>query len=354
MTRPRSEPESQPFGGVAADAGPPVTFLGMAPELFPRLFDEAAAARLTALARIDLSRVLYGPAQGWSYPSLGDTEVLLTCWGAPRLDASALAALPRLRAVIHAAGTVKNIVTEECRRRGIRVSSAAAANALPVAEHTVAMILLANKGTLWMARRYQALRSTWRSTDIPPDIGNYHKTVGIVGASWIGRRVIELLRPFDLDVLLSDPYVDAPEAQRLGVELVDLNELCARSDVVSLHAPALPGTREMMDASRLAAMRDGATLINTARGMLIDNAALMDELRTGRLYAVLDTVDPEILLDESLLYELPNVLLTPHIAGSQGNELRRLGWSALDELARYVSGAPFAFEVRYADLERSA
>lgn len=353
MTVPLREPADQPLRD-ADGAGPPVAVLAMSPEFVPLLFDEAAVERLSTLARVDLNTVLRGSARDWSHPSLLETEVLLTCWGAPRLDASALAALPRLRTVIHAAGTVKAMVTDECRRRGIRVSSGAAANALPVAEHTVAMILLANKRTLWMARRYRELRSAWRSSEIPRDIGNYHKTVGIVGASRIGRRVIELLRPFDLYVLLSDPYVDAQEARRLGVELVDLDALCERSDVVSLHAPALPGTKAMMNGPRLAAMRDGATLINTARGMLIDNTALMRELRTGRINAVLDTADPEILHDESPLYELPNVVLTPHIAGSLGNELRRMGRSALDELARYASGEPFAFEVRYADLERSA
>ena len=352
MTAPMRESSDQ-FGDTDG-AGPPVAFLGMSPQWVPLLFDEVAAARLSTLARIDLNTVLHGAARDWSHPLLSETEVLLTCWGAPRLDASALAALPRLRAVIHAAGSVKAIVTDECRDRGIRVSSGAAANALPVAEYTVAMILLANKGALWMARRYRELRSAWRSSEIPHDIGNYHKTVGIVGASRIGRRVIELLRPFDLHVLLADPYVNAQEARPLGVELVGLDELCERSDVVSLHAPALPGTRAMIDGSRLAAMRDGATLINTARGMLIDNAALMRELRTGRINAVLDTADPEILFEESPLYELPNVLLTPHVAGSLGNELRRMGLSALDELARHASGEPFAFEVRYADLERSA
>lgn len=353
MTVPMRGPADRPLGN-ADDTGAPIAFLGMSPEFVPLLFDDAAVARLSTLVRVDLNTVLRGPARDWSHPSLRETEVLLTCWGAPRLDAPAFAALPRLRAVIHAAGSVKAIVTDECRRRGIRVSTGAAVNALPVAEYTVAMILLANKRTLWMARRYRELRSAWRSSEIPLDIGNYQRTVGIVGASRIGRRVIELLRPFDLHVLLADPYVDAQEAAVLGVDLVDLDALCERSDVVSLHAPALPGTRAMMDARRLAAMRDGATLINTARGTLIENAALVRELRTGRIHAVLDTADPGILLAESPLYELPNVLLTPHIAGSLGNELRRMGRSAIDELARYTSGQPFAFEVRYADLERSA
>ncbi|GIH14913.1 hydroxyacid dehydrogenase [Rugosimonospora africana] len=340
---------------AARDAEPsrrPATVLAMAPEFVPALFDTEARKRLRTFASIDPDTVVHGPIHAEA--GLAETEVLLTCWGAPRLDGATLAALPRLRAVIHAAGSVKGIVTDACRAAGIQVSSAAAMNAVPVAEHTVAMILLSNKRTLWLARRYSELRGAWHASEIPHDIGNYGTTVGIVGASWIGRRVIELLRPYDLHVLLADPYLQADQARRLGVELVDLDELCRRSHIVSLHAPALPSTRHLLDASRLAAMGTGTTVINTARGTLIDTAALTREVASGRLYAVLDHTDPRILPDDSPLYDSPNVLLTPHIAGSHGNELRRLGRSAVDELIRYATGEPFAYPVRYADLERSA
>jgi phosphoglycerate dehydrogenase-like enzyme len=345
----------EPADNTDREANPsrrPVAVLAMSPELIPALFDAEGRKRLRACASIDPDTAVHGHVHVDA--GLSDTEVLLTCWGAPRLDESALAALPRLKAVIHAAGSVKGIVTDACRASGIAVSSAAAINAMPVAEHTVAMILLSSKRTLWLARRYSQLRSAWHPSEIPHDIGNYGTTVGIVGASWTGRRVVDLLRPYDLHILLADPYLQPAQARRLGAELVDLDELCRESHVVSLHAPALPSTRHMLDASRLAAMRSGTTVINTARGSLIDTEALTRELASGRLYAVLDHTDPRILPDDSPLYELPNVLLTPHIAGSHGNELRRLGRSAIDELARYCAGEPFAYPVRYADLERSA
>lgn len=320
----------------------------MSPGLVPALFDDATRSRLEQLVRIDLGRAC----------DLDDldsaTEVLLTCWGAPRLDAAALTRLPKLRAVIHAAGSVKGIVTDACRERGIEISSAAAVNAIPVAEFTVAMIVLANKQALRLARRYQELRGAWRAGAIPDEVGGFGRTVGVCGASLIGRRVIDMLRSYDVRVLLDDPYVDAAEAARLGVELVDLDELCARSDVVSLHAPALPSTRHLVDARRLGLMRDGTTLINTARGALVDTGALTAELVSGRLSAVLDHTEPEILPSDSPLYELPNVVLTPHIAGSLGNELHRLGRAAVDELGRFVAGEPFRHPVRYADLGHSA
>ncbi|WP_338144166.1 hydroxyacid dehydrogenase [Nocardioides turkmenicus] len=330
----------------------PVALLGMEPGLVAALFDAASIARLNRLTTIQLGQLQHGVLDRDAVDP--DTEVMLTCWGAPQLDVAALDALPKLRAVVHAAGSVKGIVTSACRERGIEVSSAASVNALPVAEYTLAMILLANKRVPWLARTYRDMRAGWHPRVVPESVGNFGLTVGIVGASLIGRRVIELLRPFDLEVILHDPYVDQAQAAGLGVELVDLDQLCARSHVVSLHAPALPSTRHMFDARRLGLMRDGATLINTARGHLVDTDALTEELVSGRLNAVLDHTEPEILPTRSVLYGLPNVVLTPHIAGSQGNELRRMGSAAIDELERFVNGQPFEHPVDYDALERSA
>ena len=139
--------------------------------------------------------------------------MILSSWGSPSLDAPALAAAPRLRALVHAAGSVKPYVTEALWRREIVVSSAAAANAIPVAEFTLAMILLANKRAFRLARSYRQRRARLDLLAEVPEAGNYAKTVGIVGASRIGRRVIELLRPHDLSVLVSDPYLDAATAR---------------------------------------------------------------------------------------------------------------------------------------------
>ncbi|MBT2524617.1 hydroxyacid dehydrogenase [Streptomyces sp. ISL-99] len=334
----------------------PSLLLAMAPGIAERLFTERHRARLAELSRTDphlVAHDLTTPAPHIA-AALAEAEVLFTCWGATPLTAEVLDAAPNLRAVIHAAGSVKHHITPACWDRGIAVTSAAAANALPVAEYTLAAILFAGKRVLHAAARYRALRADhdWRAE--LDGAGNHRRTVGIVGASRIGRRVIELLRPFDLDVLLYDPYVDPREAAALGVELAPLDELCARSSVVSVHAPQLPATHHMIDARRLAAMPTGATLINTARGSLIDEAALLPELASGRLNAVLDVTDPELPPPDSPLYDLPNVLLTPHIAGSLGNELHRMADRSLDELERYATGRPFADPVHPAALRRSA
>jgi phosphoglycerate dehydrogenase-like enzyme len=165
-----------------------------------------------------------------------------------------------------------------------------------------------------------------------PEAGNYRATVGLLGASLIGRRVAELLRPFDLEVLLHDPYVADDEVGALGAEPVGLDELFARGGVVSLHAPLLPSTRGMVDARLLGLMRDGATLINTARGGLVDEAALIDALEARRIRAA----GLDVFADEppasARLRRLPNLILTPHMGGVSERsvaEMTRLATAAV-------------------------
>ncbi|HEU4675866.1 MAG TPA: hydroxyacid dehydrogenase, partial [Motilibacteraceae bacterium] len=318
-----------------------------------KLFDAAALTRLRSVADVH-ERVLDSFEGAQADEALAAADVLLTGWGCPRVDAAVLARAPRVRALMHAAGSVKGHVDPVCWERGILVSSAVAANALPVAEFALAAVLFAGKGVLALTEDYRTRRDWVHLQRDWPGIGNYRRVVGVVGASRIGRRLLELLRPFDLQVLLFDPYVDALEAAALGACGVELDELLAASDVVTLHAPAVPATRHMLDRRRLGLMRDGATLVNTARGSLVDGAALEDELVSGRLSAFLDVTDPDVPAATSPLWELPNVLLTPHVAGAAGNELRRLGDHAVDEVVRWVVGRPLTGEVRAEDLARIA
>lgn len=326
----------------------------MAPALAPSLLDDGVLRRLVQVAELEPGLVIDDFGRADAIRALRDAELLLTFWGCPPIDARVLALAPRLQAVVHAAGSVRWHVTDACWERGVRVSSAAAANSLPVAEFTVAAILFSNKRVLEVRDEYRRARGPrdWRA--LYPDVGNYRRTVGIVGASRIGRRVIELLAPYSFDVVVHDPYLPVAEAARLGVRPVGLDELCAVCDVVSLHAPELPGTRHMIDRRRLGLMRDGATFVNTARGSLVDQAALTAELTAGRLNAVLDTTEPEHLPAGSPLYDLPNVLLTPHFAGSHGTELRRMAEYAVEEVGRYAAGLPFAHPVLREELDRTA
>lgn len=326
----------------------------MAPALTTDLMTDAHRERLAALADVPDAAPLARFDDERAAALLPRAEILLTGWGSPRIDTALLARAPKLRAVVHAAGTVKGHVDREVLARGVRVSSAAAANAVPVAEFTVAAILLAGKRAFRLQRLYREVRGFRLWSREVPAIGNHGKTVGIVGASRIGRLVLERLRGFDCARLVFDPYLSAAEAASLGAEKVELDDLLRRADVVSLHAPSLPETRHMIDRRRLALLRDGAVLVNTARGALIDGEALEAELASGRLDAVIDTTEPEILPATSPLYDLPNVFLTPHIAGAMGAETQRLATLAIDEIERLVRGAPLAHEVRLDDWERIA
>lgn len=321
----------------------------MAPRLTLGMFTAAHAERLAAACDVADPEPLAHFDDARAVRLLADADVMLSAWGCPPLDEAVLGRAPRLRMLAHAAGTVKNHVTPACFRHGVRVSSAAQANAVPVAEFTVAAIVLANKRAFRLARSYAEKRAFRFWPEEVPDPGNWRKTVGVVGASRIGRLVLEGLRGFDFERLVTDPFLSAEDARSLHATLVPLPELLERSDVVTLHAPALPETRHLLDAEGLARMGDGAVLVNTARGHLVDHAALTRELVAGRLDAVLDTTDPELLPEDSPLYDLPNVFLTPHIAGALARERERLVDLALGEIERFARGEPLLHEVREAD-----
>ncbi|MFJ9174671.1 hydroxyacid dehydrogenase [Streptomyces sp. NPDC102360] len=318
----------------------------MSPQAAAAVFPPRSMAALTEVCDLAPLPVLDDLTTARAKEVLADVEVLVTGWGCPPLDADVLAAAPALKAVVHSAGSVRGHVTDACWQRGIAVSSAAAANALPVAEYTLAMILLHGKHVLERARDFhrERERGDWLLTS--PEVGNYRRTVGLLSASLIGRRVIELLRPFDFEVLLHDPYVSEEDAKELGVELVGLPELFTRSDLLSVHTPLLPATTGLVSRDLLSSMRPGATLINTARGAVVDQNALTDVVRAGRIRAVLDVTDPEVLPADHPLWDCPNALITPHLAGAQGSEWQRLADTAVGELTRWSRGDGFAHPVR--------
>jgi phosphoglycerate dehydrogenase-like enzyme len=321
---------------------------------YRRLFRAELLARLESLAALGLPRAVEDFCDAAVQQRLGTVEVLLTGWGCPPLDAEVLERAPRLRAVIHTAGSVKSHITDACWDRGLVISSAADANAIPVAEYTLASVLGAGKRIAAYAAGYREHPGQYAWRAAMPESSNYQRTVGVVGFSRVGRRVVRLLRPFDFDVLVADPFADPEDVASSGGTLLELDDLLTRSDIVTLHAPELPGTYQMINAKRLAMLADHATLINTARGSLVDTEALTSECVSGRLFAILDVTDPEPLPAASPLYRLPNVLLTPHIAGAMHGETRRLVELALDELDRFSRGAPLRHQIHRSSLRRIA
>lgn len=319
----------------------PETMLVMNQETMRLQFGEHELARLAAVATLDDPLVTDELDSDLVRARLAAVEVLITSWGCPPIDEQVLLAAPKLRAVLHAAGSVRGHVGDPVFDRGLLVTTAADANAEPVAQYTLAAVLWAFKKVPFLAADARRYREDWAYREHRGELSGRDRTVVLVGFSRIGRRVVELLRMVDVSrILVVDPVVDPASVRAAGAELVSLAEALPVADVLSLHAPALPETWHLIGAAELAALPPGATLVNTARGTLVDTAALEAACSAGRLHAVIDVTDPEPLPASSPLYELPNVLLTPHVAGSLGSETRRMTALALDELDRYSAGLP--------------
>jgi phosphoglycerate dehydrogenase-like enzyme len=318
--------------------------LAMRADLPRRLFGAAELERIHAVADLDEEHTISDFQQA-DPRLLAAVDVLITGWGCPRIGAAELAAMPRLRAIVHAAGTVKDHVSPDVWSRGIIVTTAADANAQPVAEYTLAAILLAGKGVPELARGYAADPGCAAASR--PDIGNYRRTVGILGASRVGRRVVELLGSFDFTVLLYDPYLADDDPVLARATRVSLDELFRRSSIVSVHAPLLPETTGLVGSHQFDLMSPGSVLINTARGAIVDHDALVRAVRAKGVRAILDVTAPEPLPAGHPLRGLPGVILTPHVAGSLGNELGRLGESAVCELELLAAGRPPRSPVRW-------
>lgn len=282
---------------------------------------------------------------------LSRADFIFSTWGMPVMDHEFLLKAPALQAVFYAAGTVKGFVTPESFDRGIRVSNANQANAIPVAEYAVSAIILSLK-RFWQHALQNHRAHSWVRLDVP---GAYRAIVGLVSLGAVGRITAKKLASFELEVIAYDPFATEVQAAELGVKLVSLEEIFRRSDVVSLHAPWLPETENMVDGRILRLMKNGATLLNTSRGAVINEGEMCEVLRERPdLTAVLDVTHPEPPLPDSPLYQLDNVFLTPHISGSMGGEISRMGRWMVDELERFLDGQPLSYEITREQLSTAA
>ena len=274
---------------------------------------------------------------------LADVEVIFSGWGAPVMDEAFLASAPKLRAVFYGAGSIKAMTPEAFWARNIAVTSAYAMNAVPVSEFTLASILLSLKRTWYYALETKRL-GTYPARVTPP--GAYGSKVGLISFGMIGRLVRERLLPFDLEVWVYDPFLQPEQAAELNVTLVSLDDIFTHCDVVSLHAPWLKQTEGMIQGRHFELMKDGATFINTARGAIVNEPEMTAVLaRRPEITALLDVTWPEPPVEGSPLYSLPNVVLTPHIAGSQEKECRRMGQLMIDEFDRWSKGLPMRWAI---------
>ena len=310
-----------------------------------RFFTDADMARLKASCKVT---VLGSYEEPGFYDRLGDIDIFLGSWGMVPLDQNLLDKAPNLKAVTYAAGSVKQFVTEESYARGVEITTAMHANAIPVAEVTVALITLANKN--WFVCQETIQDQGQKGFELKDQVepfhtGNYDTTVGLIGFGTIAKLVAERLQSMSMDVVVYDPYLTPEAAHQAGVTKVELLELARRCRISSLHAPNIPELEKMIGKDFLSAMPDNSTFINTARGALVDEDALVRELETGRIQALLDVTWPEPPAPDHAFYRLRNCWMTPHRAGSSANEIRRMGTYAIDEIMRFRTGKTFKYPV---------
>ena len=274
---------------------------------------------------------------------LADYDAVLTAWGSPAFSRPTLESAPHLKLVAHTAGSVKGLFSAEVVKdvlipRGLTVYSGNTPMAINVAEATIGLMISIPRRWPQLQREFQQTRGGVQT----PTNGQFltGTTVGIISASQVARYTLKLLTPFGCRVLLYDPFVTAAHADELGVELVGLDEIFAQIDILSVHAPALPSTKNMIGARHLSLLRDGATFINTARGAVVDHEALLKECRTGRILAALDVTEPEPLPRDSEFWELPNVYLLPHVTGTGHAGFFGIGAQTLQALRDVFVGKP--------------
>lgn len=287
-------------------------------------------------------------------PKLADTEYIFSTWGMPALTEEEIKQyLPNLKCIFYGAGSVKYFAKPflDC---GIKIFSAWQANAIPVAESCIAQIILANKGFYYLSR---AAKSNWMNAKslVGNFPGNYEAKVGLIGLGAIGMLVLEELKKHDVELYVYSSKVTKANEAQWGVKAATLEEIFSECDVISNHLANVPATVGIINEKLLNSMKPFSTFINTGRGAQVDEAALIAKLKQDdTVTAVLDVTHPEPPVEGSEFYTLDNVVLTPHSAGSNGLEVRRMAQYMIDESKRYFAGNTCLYEVTENMLDRMA
>lgn len=285
-----------------------------------------------------------------------DVDCIFSTWGMVAFTEEEIKEFfPNLKIVFYGAGSVRAFA-EPFLNLGVRVVSAWQANSVPVAEYTIAQIILANKGFYQCTRRYTSLEDRKNSINhFRTFPGNYDTKVGIIGLGAIGLGVVERLKAYHLDVCAYDPFCSQEKADKLGITLMSLEELFRECQVISNHVANIPETVGMMNYAHFSLMKDNGVFINTGRGAQVVESDLIRALKEKpERTAVLDVTHPEPPKEDSELYTMENIFLTPHVAGSAGNECFRMGEYMVEEAKRYLNSEALLYEVTLKMLETMA
>ncbi len=255
-----------------------------------------------------------------------------------KADADVLAAGTNLKVVGRAGIGVDNIDIQAATTRGIIVMNTPTANSVATAEQTMALMLAASRNT---AQAYASMQAgEWNRSQLT-GVELYQKTLGIIGFGRIGRLVAARAQAFGMDVIAYDPYVSEEVGRELDVILVDLDDLLAQSDYITLHTALVPETENIINAETISQMKDGVIILNVARGKMIDEQALADALQSGKVKAAgIDVYRQEPPLDNPLL-GLPNVVHTPHLGASTVEAQRAVATQIVDQVLDALRGVDF-------------
>lgn len=316
---------------------------------YKRMINEKAMIELSEFADVVHYQGLRPAQKPELKQLLQDADACITSWDVATFDHEIVSIASNLKTIVHMGGSVKKLVSDSLWEKGIRVFSARPALARDVAETTLGLMIIGIKNIWPLALHLR--NGGWRDSPYWPSRELHRNKIGIIGASAVGRHVIELLKPFEPEIWLYDPFVSEAEAKELGVIKAELKDLVREVEILSLHAPSLPATDRMINAELLMSMKDDCILINTARGSLMDEVALIQELEKGRFFAYLDVTEPEPAALDSPLRTLPNVVLLPHLAGCI-SDCSHLSTLAVEELRRFFFNKPLIHEIKKSDLDK--
>lgn len=326
----------------------PIVVAAVQPDSRRSVFTPEAQAELAQFAQvIDLGQDGKFTAEQMA-AALAHAHGVITCWGTPRITCQMARQAKELKVIVHAAGSLRPVIDKEVLDLGLQVTSQAGAIARAVAEFTIGSILMGLRLTWQADRNLQASRQ-WHSSGPPVDLcwEVAGRTIGVISLSRVGWLVARKLTALEAKVIAYDPYADDQAFLSSGARKVkSLEALFDQSSVVTMHAPVTSETEHMVGASLLCLLPGGALIVNTARGVLFDQKALEDELVTGRLRAAIDVTDPEPPPADSRLYGLPNVLVTPHMAGLSVEARQRQGFQAVEDIRKALDGQTLAYAVR--------
>lgn len=306
------------------------------PELKQLLFRPEVVAKLEAFSGVGWLQEGRSCSAEELSSVIKEYDACITSWGSPRLSLDILRQADRLKFIGHAAGSVVSVVSEDVFETSVTITNANSLLARSTAEAAVTFMLA---GTWRLPGYGESLkRGKWTNNNQETIPGLSYNTVGLIGYGEISRHVIKLLQPFQPNILLYSHYCSQEEAASLGVQLCSLDSLLSRSDIISLHNTWTSATEKMIGFDQLRKIRDGALLVNTARGPIIDEQMLIRELSTGRFHAVLDVYEQEPLPSDNPLLKLPNVWCLPHIGGFHNKMKSEMGRFVIEDLKRFISG----------------